>query len=69
VLNEINQGRYDIPDKSTDQPVEYRKVQAILGDISFNVVLPKKYSLSLGLKKGDYLKVSQYGKRLIIEKA
>jgi hypothetical protein len=69
--NEINQDHsaYNVLENSTDQSFEYRKVQAILGDISFNLVLPKKYSLALGLKKGDYLKVSQYGKRLIIEKA
>jgi hypothetical protein len=71
MFNEINQNhpRYSISERSTDQPVEYRKVQAILGDISFNVVLPKKYSLALGLKKGDFVKVSQAGNRLIIEKA
>lgn len=69
MLNEITQDHPNISEKTTDQPVEYRKVQAILGDISFNVVLPKKYSLALGIKKGDFVKVSQYGKRLIIEKA
>jgi hypothetical protein len=71
MLSEINQdnSEYTVSEKSTDQPFEYRKVQAILGDISFNVVLPKKYSLVIGLKKGDFVKVSQHGKRLIIEKA
>lgn len=71
MFNEINQDHpeYNTSEKSTDQSFEYRKVQAILGDISFNVVLPKKYSMALGLKKGDFVKVSQYGKRLIIEKA
>jgi hypothetical protein len=69
MFNEINQDHSNISEKITDQPVEYRKVQAILGDISFNVVLPKKYSLALGIKKGDFVKVSQYGQRLIIEKA
>ena len=71
MFNDINQDHsdYNISEKSTDQSIEYRKVQAILGDISFNVVLPKKYSLALGLKKGDFVKVSQDGKRFIIEKA
>lgn len=71
MLSDINQdhSEYSISEKSTDQSFEYRKVQAILGDISFNVVLPKKYSLALGLKKGDFVKVSQHGKRLVIEKA
>jgi hypothetical protein len=71
MFSEINQdhSEYHEAEKSTDQSFEYRKVQAILGDISFNVVLPKKYSLALGLKKGDFVKVSQHGKKLMIEKA
>ena len=71
MFNDANQGiiTYKPSEKSTDQPIEYRKVQAILGDISFNVVLPKKYSLALGLKKGDFVKVHQEGQRIIIEKA
>lgn len=71
MLSEINQdhSEYSISEKNIDQSFEYRKVQAILGDISFNVVLPKKYSLALGIKKGDFVKVSQDGDRLIIEKA
>lgn len=71
MLNEINQRHSACNDSedSIDQSFEYRKVQAILGDISFNVVLPKKYSLALGLKKGDFVRVSQEGERLIIQKA
>jgi hypothetical protein len=69
MFNELNQDHSDILESTTNRPVEYRKVQAILGDISFNVVLPKKYSLALGIKKGDFVKVIHYDKRLIIEKA
>jgi anaerobic selenocysteine-containing dehydrogenase len=37
---------------------QYRKIQGILGDQSFSVVLPKHYAQSLGIAKGDYVKVS-----------
>ena len=45
---------------------EYR---SIIGDLSFSVCLPKKYSQDLGLEKGDYVRVSQDAGKIIIEKA
>jgi AbrB family looped-hinge helix DNA binding protein len=48
---------------------EYRKVQAILGDVSFNIVLPKKYSNTLGIKKGDFVKVFLVDDKIIVKKA
>jgi AbrB family looped-hinge helix DNA binding protein len=45
---------------------EYR---SIIGDLSFSVCLPKKYSQDLGLEKGDYVRVTQEDGRIIIEKA
>lgn len=48
---------------------EYRKVQGLVGEQSFSVVLPKSYAVSLGIGKGDFVKVSQEGERLILEKA
>jgi formylmethanofuran dehydrogenase subunit D len=45
---------------------EYR---SIIGDLSFSVCLPKKYSQDLGLEKGDYVKVTQEAGKIIIEKA
>jgi AbrB family looped-hinge helix DNA binding protein len=47
---------------------QYRKIQGILGDQSFSVVLPKSYAQSLGISKGEYVKVQLEGKRIIIEK-
>ncbi|MGC2308627.1 MAG: AbrB/MazE/SpoVT family DNA-binding domain-containing protein [Nitrososphaeraceae archaeon] len=47
----------------------YRKVQGIVGENSFSIVLPKHYAINLGIGKGDYVKVVQDGKRLLIEKA
>jgi bifunctional DNA-binding transcriptional regulator/antitoxin component of YhaV-PrlF toxin-antitoxin module len=49
--------------------LEYRKVQGILGEQSFCVVLPKHYALSLGIGKGDFVKVTQVESKIIIEKA
>ena len=48
---------------------EYRKIQPIVGGISFSVILPKSYAINLGLGKGDFVKVRQDGQKIIIEKA
>ena len=48
---------------------EYRKIQPIVGGISFSVILPKSYALNLGLGKGDFVKVRQEGQSIVIEKA
>jgi formylmethanofuran dehydrogenase subunit D len=45
---------------------EYR---SIIGDLSFSVCLPKKYSQDLDLEKGDYVRVTQEAGKIIIEKA
>jgi hypothetical protein len=47
---------------------EYRKVQPILGGISLSIVLPKLYATNIGLQKGEFVKVSQYGNKIIVEK-
>jgi formylmethanofuran dehydrogenase subunit D len=53
--------------KSTNAAkAEYR---SIIGDLSFSVCLPKKYSQNLGLDKGDYVRVTQEDGKIIIEKA
>jgi bifunctional DNA-binding transcriptional regulator/antitoxin component of YhaV-PrlF toxin-antitoxin module len=49
--------------------VEYRKIQGLVGEQSFSVVLPKSYAIHLGIGKGDFVKVSQEENRIIIEKA
>ena len=46
-----------------------RKVQGIVGENSFSIVLPKSYAISLGIGKGDYVKVRHEDNKLIIEKA
>jgi hypothetical protein len=49
--------------------LEYRKVQGIVGEQSFSIVLPKQYAVNLGIGKGNFVKVHQEGDRIVIEKA
>jgi hypothetical protein len=48
--------------------IEIIKVQALTGERSFTMVLPKEFALELGIAKGDYLKCFVNGKSLIVEK-
>jgi hypothetical protein len=48
---------------------EYRKIQSIVGEHSFSVVLPKSYAINLGIGKGDFVKVFLVADKIIIEKA
>jgi bifunctional DNA-binding transcriptional regulator/antitoxin component of YhaV-PrlF toxin-antitoxin module len=48
---------------------EYRKVQGLVGEQSFSVVLPKQYAVNLGISKGDFVKVRQEAQKIILEKA
>jgi hypothetical protein len=49
--------------------IEYRKIQGLVGEQSFSVVLPKSYAIHLGIGKGDFVKVRQEENKIIIEKA
>lgn len=49
--------------------IEYRKVQGLIGETSFSIILPKEYALNLGIGKGDFVKVRQEEMRIVIEKA
>ena len=49
--------------------LEYRKVQGLVGEQSFSIVLPKSYAVNLGIGKGDFVKVTQDESKIIIEKA
>ena len=57
-----------------NEPKEYknditiRKVQALQGERSLTVVLPKEFAVILGITKGDYLKVNIQGKKIVLEK-
>ncbi len=47
---------------------EKRRIQGLVGDASFTVVLPKKYAVRLGISKGDYVTISEQEDALIIKK-
>lgn len=47
---------------------EIRTIQALTGERSLTLVLPKQYAIGLGLRKGDYVKVRQEENAIIIEK-
>jgi len=51
------------------QDFQYRKVQGLIGETSFSIILPKVYAINLGIGKGDFVKVSQEERRIVIEKA
>jgi hypothetical protein len=46
-----------------------RRVQALTGERSLTVVLPKNFVSGLGITKGDFLIVHVENSRLILEKA
>jgi hypothetical protein len=46
----------------------YRRIQGILGEQSYSLILPKMFATNLGIKKGDYVKVKQIANKIIIEK-
>jgi bifunctional DNA-binding transcriptional regulator/antitoxin component of YhaV-PrlF toxin-antitoxin module len=49
--------------------IEIRKVQALTGERSLTLVLPKAYATELGIEKGDFLKCHINDNKLILEKA
>jgi len=53
----------------SNMPNQYRKIQGLVGESSFSLVLPKQFAINLGIKKGDFVKVRQEENRIVIEKA
>ncbi|PWU81712.1 MAG: hypothetical protein DLM72_05575 [Candidatus Nitrosopolaris wilkensis] len=47
----------------------YRRIQGLVGEQSFSLVLPKQYAINLRTGKGDFVKVIQVGNKIILEKA
>ena len=47
----------------------YRKIQGLVGESSFSVVLPKQFATSIGISKGDFVKVSLENDVIIIRRA
>jgi antitoxin component of MazEF toxin-antitoxin module len=50
------------------RPYEYRKVQGMAGDDCLGLVIPSKYARQLGLEKGDFVRISKEGSKVIFEK-
>lgn len=48
---------------------EIRKVQALTGERSLTVVLPKEFALALNIGKGSFVKCFIESSRIILEKA
>lgn len=55
--------------KSPNSEARYRRIQGLVGEKSFSLVLPKIYAINLGIGKGDFVKVTQESNKIIIEKA
>ena len=47
---------------------EYRAV-TLVGRASLTIVPPRHFSRALDVEQGDFVKITQDGKRLIVEKA
>lgn len=54
---------------NTDNYAEYRKIQGLVGESSFSMVLPKSFANALKIGKGDFVKVCIRGEKIIVEKA
>jgi hypothetical protein len=54
--------------KTKSKKSEYRAV-TVVGGNSLTIVLPKQFASELDLGRGDYVKLSQEGSRIILEKA
>ncbi len=45
---------------------EFRKVQGLVGDSSFSIVLPKSYAVDLSIGKGDFVMVTKIDKTVYL---
>jgi antitoxin component of MazEF toxin-antitoxin module len=52
----------------TKNQIEFRKIQAIHGNSTLILVLPKDFAFALKITKGDYVKCKVRGNQLIVEK-
>jgi hypothetical protein len=52
-----------------DERIEIRRVQALTGERSLTLVLPKAFAIRLGIGKGALLKCYTQGDCMIVQKA
>jgi len=50
------------------QQKEIRKIQGLVGEHSFTVVLPKRYATNIGIPKGDYVVITEEQGAIVIRK-
>jgi ABC-type lipoprotein release transport system permease subunit len=55
--------------KTTNNNKQYRKVQGLVGESSFSIVLPKSFAMDLGIGKGDFVTVYMENNKIIVERA
>jgi hypothetical protein len=48
---------------------KYRKIQGLVGEFSFSIVLPKSFAIDLGIGKGDFVQVYTDENRIVVEKS
>ncbi len=65
----VNNENFKNSKENQSMEYQYRKVQGIMGEHSFSIVLPKLYALNIGIGKGDFVKVRQNSNQIIVEKA
>jgi antitoxin component of MazEF toxin-antitoxin module len=58
----------DNSDNKYQNKIEYRKVQAIHGNSTFVLVLPRDFVSVLNISKGDYVKCSILNNKMVVEK-
>ena len=54
--------------QTTEKKPEFRAV-TLVGNASLTIVLPRHFASALEVERGDYVKIVQDGRRLIVEKA
>jgi AbrB family looped-hinge helix DNA binding protein len=59
----------DYSDNPQDSKGLFRRIQGLVGEQSFSLILPKQYAINLGIRKGDYVKVRQEDGKIIVERA
>lgn len=65
----MNYSDYSNDSEKHNDAAMYRRIQGLVGEQSFSLVLPKQYAINLRIGKGDFVKVIQAGNKIIIEKA
>jgi len=65
----MNYSNYSNDLEKRNDVAMYRRVQGLVGEQSFSIILPKQYAINLGIGKGDFVRVTQVDNKIIIEKA